>query len=71
MGIDVSTYAKFERGETSFSIERLDKFSKACNIDFADLIPSEFLNSKEVLSRFTPVELLKAGLEKLEQNKTE
>ena len=71
MGIDVSTYAKFERGETSFSIDRLDEFSKACDADFADLIPLEFLNPEETLSRLAPEELIEAGLEKLKQNKTE
>lgn len=72
MGIDISTYAHFERGETNFSIERLDEFSRACDIDFADLIPSEFLDPKKILGRFTPTELIEVALEKLlRQTKTE
>ena len=65
MGIDVTTYAKFERGETSFSIDRLCEFCEVFDIPFEILLPPELLNSKEILWLFSPVDLVGVAHEML------
>ena len=71
MGLSYDSLARLEQGKRGVNVEDLCLFCRTFGLSIIKLIPPEMLDAEKILTGFTPVELIEAGLEKLKQNKTE
>ncbi|MDR2204850.1 MAG: helix-turn-helix transcriptional regulator [Flavobacteriaceae bacterium] len=72
IGVDVSTYRKYERNEASLSLEKLEKIATALNVPIFSLLPDSIVQNNDnqnggiALAYHSTIQLSEKAMERCE-----